>query len=294
MTLKEIRTEVWERLGEPGNCDPLDASGLARLNNWINMAYKKVLFWKFPDGTQLRFPCTEGELFFKTVIVTGTITNSTTTTVSLDSSAGSNENQYNGWILETGSDTRLIVDYSASRLTTVSEVYTVVPTGTYTLYKRFMRLCSATDIGADENIVGSPVDEIMEIRKITDIPNRTNLVPARRTDDFPSNLYSTGTPTQYIRRGNDILFDIAPDEERWYRMEYMRMPTALSADTDIPEIPDYFHEAIILWTCREGFMWNQEWQAAYSMKRDLVDFLSTTKQQGEMQFDREDGQVEVE
>jgi len=294
MTFSDIRTAVWEELGEPPNCDPTVASGLARLNTWINRAYKKILFWKFPDGSQVRFPATEGEIFFQTKTVTGTIASSTTTTVTLDTAAGANNDQYNGWILEDPSNKSLIVDYDgASRTATIAVALGTAPSGTYTLYKRFMKFLKAADVGASENIILSSVSAIKEVQKLVLLDGEQEIVPAGRTETFTGNFLMLGKPSSYMRQGTKIIFDIAPDEDYWMYLEYVKIPADLVNDTDEPELPETFHEAVMLWALWRGYRWMQETDMAYSTKKDLIDFMLTTKAPSEMALDREDAAFEL-
>jgi hypothetical protein len=294
MTLSEIRTAVWEELGEPPNCDPLVAAGLARLNGWINRGYKKILFWKFGDGTQVRFPATEGEVYFKSKVVTGTIASSTTSTVVLDSGAGGNDDQYNGWVIDASSHVSLIVDYDgSSRTATLGATLDTAPTGAYSLYKRHMKFCAATDVGASENITLSSVSAIKEVQRIVLIEDQTELEPGQRTETFAGSLLSPGRPTSYIRRGAQIIFDCPAEEALWYHMEYARIPEDLTTDGQEPELPETFHEAVMMWALWRGYHWMQETDMAYSTKRDLIDFMATTKSPNEMASDREDARIEL-
>jgi hypothetical protein len=295
MTLSEIRTDVWEELGEPPNCDPATPAGLARLDGWINRGYKKILFWKFPDGSRVQFPATEGEVFFKSHIVTGTISSGTTKTVTLDASAGANDGQYNGWVLDASSLLTLIVAYDgSSRTATLATTLAAAPTGAYSLYKRFMKLAKASDVGAGENIILSSVSAIKEVQKIICLEDETEIVPAERTETFANGLTSPGRPSSYFRRGAQIIFDCPMDEELWYHMEYVRIPPDLTLDTDEPEMPETFHEAIMMWALWRGYHWMQETDMAYSTKRDIIDFMSTTRSPGEMSLDREDAMMVLE
>lgn len=297
MTLSEMRSEVWEDVGEPTQLDPATVAGAARLNRWINKAYKKVLMWRFPDGTLLRFPCMDGELFFKTVTVTGSVVAADTETVTLDSSAGSGDDQYKGWILDAGGGAREIVDYDGpSRIATVHTVYGTAPTvgATYTMYKRWMRLCESGGVGASENIVLSPLAQFLAPKKVTDIERFIDLTPALRHDAFSLTVLASGIPRQYMMLGNDLVFDYPVDEERWYRMEYARMPPDLVADSDVPEIPPYWDEAILLWAEARAHRWQQDFSASYALKKDLEQFMAESKQQAELQYEREAGQAEVD
>ena len=121
-----------------------------------------------------------------------------------------------------------------------------------------------------------------------------DLTPARRDDAFSLTVVSPGVPRQYFRRQNDIVFDYPVNVEQWYRMEYARMPPDLVEDTDSPEIPTYWDDAILLWATYRLNIYMQDSALAYARKRDLMDFMSLSKQQGEMQYDREAGQAEVD
>lgn len=294
MTLEEIRTSVWEELGEPPNCDPSDATGLARLNGWINRGYKKILFWKFGDGTQMRFPATEGEVFFKSSTVTGTIASSTTTTIVLDSSAGAHDDQYNGWVIDDGTQTSLIVDYDGTTKTaTLAVTLSAAPTGTYVLYKRFVKFLEAADAGASENVILSSVTEIKEVQKVIFLEDESEIVPAGRTETFTGFLTSPGKPSSYLRRGNQLIFDCPVDDEYWFLLEYVKIPPDLTADDDEPQMPETFHEAVMLWALWRGYHWLQETDMAYTTKKDLIDFMATTRSPQETSLDREDAQVEL-
>jgi hypothetical protein len=296
MTLEQFRTDLFEVVGEQTELDPSTPEGAARLDAWVNRAYRKVLFWRFPDGTQARFPCTDGLLFFQTVVKTGLLTGGTTTTVTLDLTAGAEDNQYTGWVVDVAGQRKFIIDYDASRNATVHKAFDTAPSaGTaYTLYKNFMRLCESTDIGADENIIMSPVSQFMAVRKITNIERFWDLSPAERTETFARNALSPGYPRQYYRRQNDIVFDYPAQTVEAYRCEYVRMPPALSADDDVPEVPEYFDDAILLGAQWRAMVWQQDNDEAYARKRDLQEFMTEAKQQGEMEYDRESGQSEVQ
>lgn len=294
MTLSEIRTSVWEELGEPPNCDPSTASGLARINGWINRGYKKILFWKFGDGSQVRFPATEGEVFFQSKVVTGTASSATTTSVTLDATAGSNDDQYNGWVIDISSKISIIVDYDgSSRTATLGETRDAVPSGAYSLYKRFVKFCKSTDVGASENVILSSVSAIKEVQRLVLLEDGRDIVPAQRAESFASGLLSPGRPGQYYRRGTQLIFDCPMDEELWFHMEYARIPSDLALDNDEPELPETFHEAVMMWALWRGYHWLQETDMAYSTKRDLMDFMATTKAPLDMALEREEAQFEL-
>jgi hypothetical protein len=63
------------------------------------------------------------------------------------------------------------------------------------------------------------------------------------------------------------------DEDKWFEMEYYRMPGDMSADDDSPELPETFHWAIILWAIWTGHRVRREPANAFSTKKDFEDFM---------------------
>lgn len=56
---------------------------------------------------------------------------------------------------------------------------------------------------------------------------------------------SAGTPRFWTRYGNTVSVYPKPDQAYTVKMRWMRMPTQLSADADVPEIPFSFEELLI-------------------------------------------------
>jgi hypothetical protein len=300
MTFEEMKTDVWGNLGNPSNLDPSSSS---TIGEWVNRGYKKILFWKLPNGRLLRFRCTEGEVFFKTTVKTGTAEDGSSSTITLKSGAvGANDDQYNGWLVRltggTGSgQVRLVTDYNGTnRVATVHKAWDITPdsTSTYTLYKRFTKILESGDVGASENLILSPISSLYTISKITDLEDGKDLLPAERTETWADELTEDAIPEEYLLRGNSLFFNTAYSSERWYRMEYVKIPADLSSDEDEPEIPEPWHEAIVLWATWRGLRYMQESNEAYSVKRDLFDFLEMTVTEGEMSFEREHSGVQLD
>jgi len=294
--LSDLTTELWEELGKPAPLDPSTATGKARLVLWVNKAYKKVLFWKFPDGTQLRFKACEAVTYFQSVSVSGTIVSATATAVQLDANALNDVNHYVGWvIMVNGGNPRLIVGQDGNRTVTVHDSYgTTVPSGTYTLIKRFFKFCASSDPAVSENIALDPTTQIIEVLKVTDIKRYWDLQPALRSDPFSFTQLVQSYPRQYVHFGDQIIMDYPAFPGIWYRMEYVFEPPDLVNDDDEPQMPDFWQDAIIMWAVYRGQRWMEDFSAAYMTKRDLMDFMSLTRQQDEMSKEREDGQAEVE
>lgn len=300
MTFSEMKTEVWDALGQPSDLNP---TSYTQIGTWLNRGYKKICFWKFPNGRRLRFRAIEGELFFQTQVLTGTAEDGAASTITLQiGEVGANDDQYNGWVVEidsgTGSgQTRLIVDYTGSgRVATVAVPWDTTPdsTSVYSLYKGFMKFVASGGIGASENITIDPNDSIYDVLKVTDLEDERSLDRGDRTAGYPSNLSTSGTPGEYIVFGDRLVFDCPIDDERWYKMEYVKIPASMSSDADEPAIPEPWHDAIVLWAVWKGLMRQQEMQSAYATKRSLEDMIQTIIEQYAADDEREESYLVID
>lgn len=300
MTLSEMETEVYEALGEQSDLDPALSAGAAMLDRWINEAYQKVCFWRFADGTQVNFPATKGEKFFQSYILTGTATSGAASTVTLDSSSAAVADRYVGWVIKitagTGSgQSRIIMAYTAARVATVHEAWDTNPdtTSTYSLHKRFMKVVPAAAVDAAENIVIDPASEFVTALKVTDVAGLSDLDPGEKSEAYSGSMGSVANPTIFYTYGNTIFFDTAFETSQWYRLEYEKLPTPLTAAADEPQIPEVFHRAIVLHATWIGLKRSQDTEDAYSTKRDLQEYMASTRQPLEHDMARTDGRMSV-
>jgi hypothetical protein len=310
--------EVFEAVGEPSDLqiysDPdagivdLTLRGSLRILQWLNRGYRRILCWKFADGRQVRFPAMEGKAHFKTTVLTGNVTGAASDGADQAyveiSGGGGTDGLYEGWILEitagTGSgQKRRVTQYvGATRRAYINKDWSTQPEGptgtdpsSYSMYKDFVRLCRASDSEAADNVILDPESTALAVLKIVDVRDGEEIVPAERTEAFPENVIETGTPSEYYRRENDIVFDVAVSDERWYSIEYVKMPAAMSTLSESPRIPEVFHDAIVLYAHYLGLRRGQEWSGAYSTKRDLTELMAGIKDQVEVSFERETAYV---
>jgi hypothetical protein len=300
MTFAELKDEVWNNLGKPSDLNPTSSDTIGK---WVNRGYKKLLFWKLPNGRLLRFRCTEGELFFQTTVKSGTAEGGDESSITLQSGqVGASDDQYNGWLVAITSgtgdgQTRLVTDYNGStRVATVHNPWVTTPdsTSVYRLYKRFVKILPSGAVGASENLTLSPVSSLYAVSKIMDLVDKEDLLPAERTETWISDLTEDAIPDEYLVYGDRIVFNTAYSTSRWYKMEYVKMPPDMVNDSDQPEVPEPWQEAIILWATWRGLRRNQESGEAYAAKRDLLDFIQMTATQGEVGFERENAGVRID
>uniref|UniRef100_A0A6M3K5D2 Uncharacterized protein n=1 Tax=viral metagenome TaxID=1070528 RepID=A0A6M3K5D2_9ZZZZ len=302
MDLDLIRNEIYEGLGgEPGDGDTLDPDSDTSYNSgplltWVACeAQRQLAAWKDPiTSRQARFRNLEGDLYFQSKLITGTTaasgTVATTTTLIMSSTyVGTQDDRYNGWVLEVGNDARLIVDYTGSTYTVTVRNWGTVPSNgnTYYLYKSFYKLLPSThdwvSSPAGEHIVlPSESDRyratgnLVEILDVEDLEEKIKLQKAIRGDFYVDYVESSGDPNVWFMRGNELHFDKPTEEAKWFRVHYYRLPTDMSASTDEPEIPSQFHYGLVLWGLIWGHRRANESDRAYAAEQSLRDFMRST------------------
>lgn len=306
MTVQEFLEDLYEASGNETKLYPYDGTGAfdltvagsVRMLGWLNRGYKLLSKMKTANGTPIRFSSVEAELFFQTVTVTGTATAGDTATITLDETDAADT--FNGWLICIDDGTgagqiRLIVDWDGSDAT-VHYDWDTEPdeTSEYTLYKRHMRLANSADADAAYHITMPTTNGVVNVLKIEDVKDGRELNYAGRTESFPGNIVATGIPLGYVRYGNTLYFDVAPNEARWYRMEYEKELSSLTTSTDEPEIPEQWQEILWLWLVWKARTWAFEPNAAYGAKRDFTSFMESIQLPSEMEFERQDAHLEVE
>ena len=162
------------------------------------------------------------------------------------------------------------------------------------VYKREWRFVDAFSDAAFFEIPLNPVTEIEAVQRITQIDNGRQLHRALSTDYYPIMIGKTGDPTSYYSLSSSLIFDVAPKEPTWYQLEYYAMPTPMTHVGMLPEIPEPFHEAIILYATWIGLRRYQEWNGAYATKRDIMDFMRTVRSSYSMNNELEEGYLFID
>lgn len=311
MNVQEMITYVWEALGERSDLNIYDSGttnfnialdGSVKLLSWLNRSYLRLLGYKLPNGALLRFPVLEDNINFQITLRTGTADAGGTATITLPAGFQTVDDYYNNWIIKITSGTgsgqkRMIMDYVGSTLVaTVDEDWGTEPdaTSVFGLFKNFIDIVSSTDPKAPDGLVLDPVDSVLTVVSVVDIKDRNPVPPGDRIDKFANNMFTIARPDIYIKYGNKLVFNSAPDDNRWYRFEYMKIPEALVSATDEPLIPSIWHEFLVMFSIWLGLKQKQEVDQAWSVRRDLENFVITTKQAIEMSFEREEGRAVVD
>lgn len=313
MTLDLIRDEIWRHIGEPSDLDPdTDTSyNSDPLLTWVaNEGQRAVSSWKDPKaGRIFRVRSLIGESFFHSTLVSGTLEADSAVT-SIVFPAGdvsiTQDDIYNGWVVEVNGVSRLIVDYDSATYTgTVAPDWETAPAtdDDYTLYKQFELLLAPSHTWAGYHISlpvetdrGRATGNLIEILKVYDVEEGKELEKAQREETFITQWTSSGDPSEWIRVGNKLIYSSPVNEEKWFRMEYYRMPTEMDLSTDEPEVPEHLHWGIVLWGVMWGYSRHQEPSMKWSAKQDFEDFMTQKTSQFDLEFERSDdyGALEVE
>lgn len=288
LTVEQMMVEVWESLGEPGTLDIYDGDGNvsvsteggAKVLRAINSGQLAVCAWRDDAKRRsFRFKTFYQEQYLSVTVGGGAAGSGNTTSV-LQLAAGDqgqNDNYYQGWVVEVGSEGRLVVA-SDSTSVTVGRPFGAAPaTGaTYTLTKRWMTVDLS---GGVEDVIG-----------LVDVTSDLVLDEGQAHDFFEGRREEVGDPGSWYRSGNRLYLDVAPDTDRYFMAQLYRLPTTLSALADESELPPQFHRGIVLWALGYwGFAREMEPAMAYSFQRKFTDFMKETMTEYEMVGWREAG-----
>lgn len=111
---------------------------------------------------------------------------------------------------------------------------------------------------------------------IYDVKDKTNNINLlRKSYRYFTNLppLKAKYPTMYTHYGNKLYFYPVPNENITLQISYRKRINALSNDSDVPEIPEEWHEAILLLATMKGFYWKMEYEKAREVQGELVAFL---------------------
>lgn len=255
MTLSEARTDLYDLVARNSDLDPTTTDGAARLDRYLNRAYREVASWKLPRGGRLSFPVTRGVELWQNQVYTGTASAGTATTITIPTAGlQTTDGYYEEWVLQLTSGTgsgqaRGVVAWTGS--TGVAEVYpawstTPDDTSVFLLTKSFAVIGKSTDAGAADEIVLEPVSSYQGILRISDLGTKAVLEPAESRDNLLTGTETPGTPSMFAVDGLRVYFDVPFSEERWWRVEYVKAPAELSSETDEFALPPEWMGAVLL------------------------------------------------
>lgn len=102
-----------------------------------------------------------------------------------------------------------------------------------------------------------------------------NYLPHREFfNQYPvASLQTNGKPSVWTEFGQQLYFNRPVDKAYTLRQRYFRMPTALSASTDVPDVPEAFRELLELFALYKSEKYRGNHDVAATYKQDFEDGL---------------------
>jgi len=310
--------QVYEDIGEPTDrcpySDPSDfttfditTAGATRIKKVLNQALVRIANWRNTDGTALKIRGLFARKYFTVGKArSGTVRSATTTSILVDTDAdltmGLDLSRYVLTVDDGVGEgqkflvvkTESVTDGDGDHLRfTVAGSFDPLPElgNTVTLKRNFARLLTDAEFNAeeDEDLNLDPYRDVMDVVKIRDVNNGSDLEKTMREDILTANLLSEGTPASYRVIGNEIVFDAIPDERIVLELVYVRNPPEMVMGTDVPELPESLHEAMVFWAVHSFQRNQQSYDKAYATKRELVEMIAQLRTQGHFDNDLDQG-----
>jgi hypothetical protein len=297
MTLRDIVIDVFEALGEPSDLDiysdsvgqVIDTSkiGWTKLVAKVNEACNAIANWRWPSGRIIRMRLHEARAPLKVALHDTAIITAVTPTFSVSGWGFSGSHKGDLIVSATGSGLVLWQD----GLNFVAQIQEgSITTGqSVSFYTReFKWTAGSALVGIPYTAAeGKPI----EIKRVIDAETSTEL---SQLSSYPAFSTDLGTPTGFYKLYNGLVFDVYPELAKLYIIEYSRGPAILSATTDIPELPEQFHPAIVLYCIWKGLRRSQESNEAYAVRKDLEESLARIMTEYDHQDDMQhSGQIKI-
>jgi hypothetical protein len=264
MTVEEAVKEVYEDSNEQDDMSPyvdgvfsVAAPGAVKLLQRFARGAKVISTWKFRNNQRVRFPILEAEEVVAAVVLAGVTAGETwpSATVELAAAHDGTDNAFQGWLFTMDDVDYAVLSSTATEIVLNSEVPEPVDAN-YTLASREYAYGAGV---ADWNLEHRPVDFI----SVYDLTNSAELLKADFSERFVDNFMSKGTPSQWVRTGRGVRFDVYPDAATAYSLRYVRYAEiGAEADDDICELPEAFHDPLCAWVKHGLLVRNGDFTAA--------------------------------
>lgn len=318
MTVQEMVVDVFENLAEPSdlevNATPGDAGtfsialpGAQKILHYLNVAQTRIANWVYRDGSISRFKSLYSSLYWKSR------SNPVYMVVSCDYSSitvlgyatGNVDDEFNGWVLkvtdgEGVGQEAIVVDSIVSgsniQLVLESDLSTILDTTSeVTLYRSFAYLSHNVQSGypGEGDILLHPGEVLMDIIRVSDVTSRSDLGRSTFGDTYPAVAYETGIPTEYFLYGNKLQFNAAIEDPRAYEIMYYRNPVAMVEAGARSELPEAFHEAIVMYATHKLRVRNGDYDGQYVDKQNLATLMESIKSEGVLSNEYENGIISV-
>lgn len=266
MTVGQILLQSWKMLGEPSDLNPNDTTGTGRayLLQGLNRAIRAVAFYKdWQSKEHFRYNQFRKEVFAKYTATTGTGAVGGSTSVLVLATLPTGEIDLTGAVATIGSETVVIASNSGVTCQLAEDLSATSVGAAYTIYPRWINIPSA--------------QSYIEILKVEDMANDSELTRAPEEDTFLTNITNISPPSEYYRIGSRIYFNTVPSENGYFRLWLYRSPATVTSDLEVPELPESLHFGIILWLVYWGYQWMNEPTDAYAAQNRFTNYMRTTR-----------------
>lgn len=104
----------------------------------------------------------------------------------------------------------------------------------------------ATDVRPAEAIYMALPSRYRNILKVIDMSTSNEVFVAESKEALDDYTLAAGTPTQYYALGEHIWFNTYLTEPFWFTIEYQRLPVNITSIDDNFDIPEQWHEVLML------------------------------------------------
>ena len=290
MTLEEIATDVWEVLGEPTDLSFFDedgsfdatSKGWTRLMRAARTAQVTISKWRNPrTGKRFRW---YGMSQLLTVNVdpgvTGAVTGVANEGRELTVDTTLAVNSHSMWYL--------VITHADSTVTNARVISS--GEGFLSLFQE-----TPTEIGDTYRIV-PPFIELTEtslsVLRVTYL-NELRELSIVRPEFLPiSSEASFGAPSSYYQLHDRIYLDRMP-ETGVFQVETDRVPRFDPTRDAVPELPENFHQAIVLWMAAWGFARYLNPEMKTSMRKEFYEYMDSIQLPKDLELDRQEDAFQI-
>jgi hypothetical protein len=116
------------------------------------------------------------------------------------------------------------------------------------------------------------------------LPDDQTVLGVLRMRDLDGSATATGKPSCYALSGSGVVLYPTPDAAYELTWRYYALPSLMTADADVPSIPQDYHEALVFYALQRCYereddaemaaYWSQRWELALRDMRSDVKFPS--------------------
>lgn len=271
MDVSELIVNLYEGTYEQDDRVPYDATGVISfalpgtiaLVGALNRAIRIVATWKFPNGERVRLRSTRGSKYITTpetgynflnldptgalslaagwVLPTGQPVNTNTLILpAITQFIGKPDDYFAGSVIAFQDGTKFLILGSVGLVITIQSVSSIDWSDS-----PFMIHPTSLEIsGQATSDVYLP--QYVTVADIFSIDSGSSITRANAGEKFDNAYQAIGTPTSYYASGSKLYFDAAIQKPFTMNIRYWKFPKPITALNSVIDLPDSFHEVVLL------------------------------------------------